>query len=163
GGVIDGRDGPPRGSAGASGSGGHAGGGTGGMSSPAGGSGGNAPETGGTPVRGDDGGEPDAQTGGDAGAPVPDAGGTDDGGSTTGGGATAVVCTRTVPATNATDLGQAIGAAMAGDCIELADGSYTFPTIKAQGTADAPIVIRATNTLKATVSSGDVIFQGAAY
>ena len=72
-------------------------------------------------------------------------------------------CKRPVRATNAAELATALGAAQPGDCINLADGSYTFPVITARGTAEAPIVISAEHLLKATVSSGDLLMQGAAY
>jgi hypothetical protein len=70
---------------------------------------------------------------------------------------------RTVDVTDSGALATAIGAAQAGDCIVMADGSYTLPAISAKGTEAAPIVIRAANTLKAVVSSGNLAFQGAAY
>jgi hypothetical protein len=72
-------------------------------------------------------------------------------------------CERTVPVTTSATLATAIGGAQPGDCITLADGSYTFPMITAKGTEAAPIVIRAEHVLKALVSSGDVKMQGAAY
>ena len=58
-------------------------------------------------------------------------------------------CKRTVDVTDSGALATAIGGAQAGDCIVLADGTYTFPNITAKGTAAAPIVIRAANRLKA--------------
>jgi hypothetical protein len=61
------------------------------------------------------------------------------------------------------ELSTAIGGAQAGDCIVMADGSYTFPVISAKGTEANPIVIKAANTLKAVVPSGNLSFQGAAY
>jgi poly(beta-D-mannuronate) lyase len=72
-------------------------------------------------------------------------------------------CKRTVNVANSGELGSALGAAQAGDCIVMADGSYTFPTVGAKGTAAAPIVVKAANTLKAVVSSGDLTLEGAAY
>jgi hypothetical protein len=72
-------------------------------------------------------------------------------------------CKRTVDVTDAGTLATAISGAQAGDCIVMADGSYTFPAIAAKGTEAAPIVIKAANTLKAVVSSGDLSLNGAAY
>src|SRR5205814_7889928 len=70
-------------------------------------------------------------------------------------------CLRMVPVTDSATLAAAIGAAKASDCIPLADGAYTFPAINLKGTAANPIVIRATNLLKATVSAGDLTISGA--
>jgi poly(beta-D-mannuronate) lyase len=72
-------------------------------------------------------------------------------------------CKRTVKVATSATLASAIGGALAGDCIVLADGDYTFPAIKAKGTAAAPIVISAANLLKATVSSGNLTYDSAAY
>jgi hypothetical protein len=72
-------------------------------------------------------------------------------------------CKRTVPVASSADLAAAISGAQPGDCITLADGSYTFPTIAAKGTEAAPIVISAANPLKAVVSMGDLKVEGAAY
>ena len=72
-------------------------------------------------------------------------------------------CKRTVNVPNSGALGGALGDAQAGDCLVLADGEYSFPTITAKGTAEAPIVVKAANTLKVTVGSGNVALQGAAY
>jgi hypothetical protein len=72
-------------------------------------------------------------------------------------------CVRPVPVASSAALATALSTAQPGDCINLADGDYTFPTIAAKGTAAAPIVIRAVNLLKAVVSSGNLTMQGAAY
>ena len=72
-------------------------------------------------------------------------------------------CMRTVPVTDSMTLATAVGAAMPGDCIVLADGEYSFPTITAKGTEAAPIVIRAAKTLGVAVTAGNVQLQGAAY
>jgi poly(beta-D-mannuronate) lyase len=72
-------------------------------------------------------------------------------------------CKRTIPVTTSSALASAAGAAVAGDCIVLADGSYTFPVLKARGTAANPIVISAAHPLKATVSAGSLTYSGAAY
>src|SRR5262249_39494992 len=60
-------------------------------------------------------------------------------------------------------LAAAIAAARPGDCVVLADGTYAFPTIKAHGTAAAPIAITAKHRGKAVVTSGDLVLDGAAY
>jgi hypothetical protein len=72
-------------------------------------------------------------------------------------------CKRTVPVANSAALVAALSAAQPGDCLNLADGDYTFPMITAKGTAAAPIVIKATTVLKAVVSTGDLTLRGAAY
>jgi hypothetical protein len=72
-------------------------------------------------------------------------------------------CMRTVDVATSEALGTAIGGAMPGDCIVLGDGTYTFPMIASKGTATAPIVIRAKNTLKAVVMTGNVTMEGAAH
>jgi len=72
-------------------------------------------------------------------------------------------CKRTVAVDSSAALATALGGAQAGDCIVLADGSYTFPNIGAKGTEAAPIVVKAANLLKAVVSMGDLSLQGAAY
>jgi hypothetical protein len=72
-------------------------------------------------------------------------------------------CKRPVRVTSSAELAGALTGAQPGDCINLEDGSYTFPIITAKGTAEAPIVISASHLLKATVSTGDLVMQGAAY
>src|SRR5437762_3569552 len=59
-----------------------------------------------------------------------------------------VACARNVAVTSSGALAKALDGAKAGDCIVLADGQYTFPTVDAQGTATNPIVVRAANPLK---------------
>jgi poly(beta-D-mannuronate) lyase len=71
-------------------------------------------------------------------------------------------CARMVPVPDAAALAAAAGAAMAGDCLVLADGNYPGLTITAKGTADRPIVVRAANRGKA-VMDGNVTMMGAAY
>src|SRR5688572_1628363 len=65
-------------------------------------------------------------------------------------------CTRTlsVPAQGA--LERALADVRAGDCLELADGSYKFPSLKTKGRRGEPVVIRAKNLLAARVESGDL-------
>jgi hypothetical protein len=70
-------------------------------------------------------------------------------------------CLRTVKAGSSAELSSALGAAKPGDCIELADGDYAFPAIAAKGTEKAPIVVKASNLLEATVSTGRLDFNGA--
>jgi hypothetical protein len=80
-------------------------------------------------------------------------------------------CKNTVKVPNSGALGGAISAAMPGDCLVLADGNYMLPAISGKkGTAAAPIVIKAENTLKVVVSNGFsisdsayVVVQGIAY
>jgi hypothetical protein len=72
-------------------------------------------------------------------------------------------CLRTVPVATSAALATALTAAVPGDCLALADGSYTFPTITAKGTASAPIVVAAAHLLKAVVSTGNLEMKGAAY
>jgi hypothetical protein len=72
-------------------------------------------------------------------------------------------CVRTVNVANRGSLATALGVARPGDCIDLADGSYAFPTITAKGTASQPIVIRAANVLKAAVPTGNLDIQNSAY
>ena len=71
-------------------------------------------------------------------------------------------CLRTVDVAAADTLMAALGAALAGDCIVVADGTYAFPAITAQGTAASPIVVRAANRGQVTVT-GNVVLMGAAY
>lgn len=61
-------------------------------------------------------------------------------------------CKRKVPVADAAALPGALGGAMPGDCIELADGDYPAPTITAKGTEAAPIVVRAQNRLKVNMT-----------
>lgn len=72
-------------------------------------------------------------------------------------------CKRTVDVATTAQLHAAVTSVSAGDCIVLADGDYLFDVIDAKGTATAPIVIRAANRGKATVSKGALELQGAAY
>ena len=65
-------------------------------------------------------------------------------------------CKKTTPVASGAELGAAIAGAQPGDCLVLADGSYTFPAITKTGTEAAPIVIRAANRGKAVVSSGSI-------
>jgi hypothetical protein len=135
-----------KGGAGESGSGGASGGGSGGAAGNAG-------------------------TGGASIDPTPDAGEGDGGGSDTGPPPPLPpemekplpACKKTVDVANNAALGGAISAAQPGDCLVLADGSYTFPAISKKGTADAPIVIRAKNRLMAEVPSGNLNYQGSSY
>jgi poly(beta-D-mannuronate) lyase len=75
----------------------------------------------------------------------------------------APACKRTVPVANSGALGGAIADAVAGDCLDLADGTYTFPGISKRATAEAPIVIRAANRGKAVVASGSISLNNSAY
>jgi hypothetical protein len=73
-------------------------------------------------------------------------------------------CKKTVQVPNSGALPGAIGAAMPGDCLVLADGDYTLPGITGKkGTSAAPIVIKAANTLKVTVANGGFSISDSAY
>jgi hypothetical protein len=72
-------------------------------------------------------------------------------------------CLRTVPVSTSPALNAAIAAAKPGDCIVLADGDYAFDAVHGLGTAANPIVVRAAHTGRATVSTGTLALQGAAY
>ena len=72
-------------------------------------------------------------------------------------------CTRTTPVTSSGELATAIAGAQPGECVVLADGNYTFPTITRTGTETAPIVIRAANRGKAVVGSGVIHLLNSAY
>jgi len=72
-------------------------------------------------------------------------------------------CKRDVPVSDSAALATALAAAQPGDCIALADGSYSFPTITTKATEAAPVVVRAAHALKAIVSSGNLLMQGAAW
>ena len=75
----------------------------------------------------------------------------------------AATCQRTVPARNTAALKAALTSARAGDCIEVADGSYGSPgTVSARGTSDAPIVVRAAHRGRATFT-GTITLRGAAH
>jgi hypothetical protein len=146
--------------------------GTGGTSATSGGDAGQSGSGGATGVGGAGPGGTAGASSGSGGSDVPDAGDMGTGGGGVGpdagwgggdGGDAPVVCVRTVQAASSADLAQAIMRAMPGDCIVLADGTYTFPTIGVKGTEAQPIVIRAANTLKATVATGDLVLQGAAF
>jgi hypothetical protein len=65
-----------------------------------------------------------------------------------------ITCARQVPVKDDASLAAALGAAKPGDCLVLADGSYTAGTIKTAGTAAMPIVIRAANRGKAVFAKG---------
>jgi poly(beta-D-mannuronate) lyase len=72
-------------------------------------------------------------------------------------------CLRTVNVSDSAALATALGAAKAGDCIILADGNYAFPAVSAKGTAEQPIVVKAANTLKAVVPTGNLAISNSAY
>jgi poly(beta-D-mannuronate) lyase len=157
------------GAGGQAGSGGTAAGGgpgTGGAGPGAGGSGGTAGGAGGSAGEGSGGtGGASGGSGGSAGAGG-SGGGEADGGTMPppeGSGEPPLpACKRTVMVANAGALGGALGGAMPGDCLVLADGDYPGPAITARGTAEAPIVVRAANRLKANMT-GSLRLMGAAY
>jgi poly(beta-D-mannuronate) lyase len=145
---------------GSTGGGGTGGGGTGGATPPSTGKKDAAPEPmegpvtprpdAGAPIAADTGAPPVAE---DAAPPIIEPGPAED----------LPACKKTVAVTDTASLTSAIGAAMPGDCIEMADGNYVVPTITKQGTAAAPIVIKAKNTLKAVMNSGGLNITGSAY
>jgi hypothetical protein len=67
------------------------------------------------------------------------------------------VCGRTIDVANQMQLVAAVDAAVAGDCILVANGQYSGVTVHAKGNANAPIVIKAVNRLGATFSSAIVL------
>ncbi len=150
------------GGAGQAASGGTTGAGTGGSSpSASGGTGGSSPSAsggaGGTPAAGGTGGgaAPTDAAGGEGGAPVtPPPAGSDP---------PLPACKRTTPVAASGDLAAAITAAQPGDCLVLADGNYTFPTITKTATEAEPIVIRAANRGKVVVNSGALHLLKSAY
>jgi hypothetical protein len=70
-------------------------------------------------------------------------------------------CKNTVMVTSSAELASKLEAAQPGDCLVLADGDYSFPTITKRATAEAPIVVRAQNRGKPTV--GSIVFSKAAH
>ncbi|HEY2510425.1 MAG TPA: polysaccharide lyase 6 family protein [Polyangiaceae bacterium] len=115
---------------------------------------------------------PEPGDGEDAGPGVTDDGGASDdggegpgngGGETSDAGDALPPCKRVVNVSSTSTLNTAISAAAAGDCITLADGDYAFNTVGSKGTAANPIVIRAKNLGKATVSTKNLALSGAAY
>jgi hypothetical protein len=136
-----------------------------------------APGTGGKATGGSKGtGTGGATTGGTSGGQTGGAGGAGTGGAppmstggapgTGGAGGSAPVgddwpeCKKKVMVDGPGALGGALSAAQPGDCLMLADGSYGALTISAKGSAEAPIILRATNRGKVTFT-GAVSFNGA--
>jgi hypothetical protein len=74
-----------------------------------------------------------------------------------------IVCSREISVSSSAELGQAASSAMPGDCIILADASYTMLTLKTKGTDALPIVFRARNRGKAVAAAGDLVLSGASY
>ena len=72
-------------------------------------------------------------------------------------------CKKTTPVASSGELGPALAGAQPGECLVLADGNYTFPTITKIGAETAPIVIRAANRGKAVVNSGAIHLDKSAY
>src|SRR5439155_1407793 len=68
-------------------------------------------------------------------------------------------CARTVNVSTSSSLNTAIGAALPGDCIVLANGSYAGFTVSRDGTPTDPITIRAANRGMATITSGIIHFN----
>jgi poly(beta-D-mannuronate) lyase len=72
-------------------------------------------------------------------------------------------CVRSVTVEDGSELEAALDDAEPGDCIELADGTYTFPELAVHGTETLPVVVRAANTLGVSVERGDIAIRGAAH
>jgi hypothetical protein len=142
-------------------SGGQTGGSNSGGSPGSGGAGADDPGSGGAASGGEQGG------GGQAGqGAAPDAGSASDAGPVSIGDPLPdplPACARTVPVADPAALLAAVAAAQAGDCIEVADGTYMGFTITARASAGKPIVIRAANRGKAIIDGGNVTMMGAAY
>jgi len=114
-----------------------------------------APGTGGAVMT-----SPDAAAGGEGGTAPPDAAAGGTGGMPS---SSDPGCARTTAVAGSAQLAPALAAAQPGDCLELADGSYTFPIITKTGTEAAPIVVRAKNRGKAVVPSGALHLLKSAY
>ncbi|MGG1555863.1 chondroitinase-B domain-containing protein [Paenibacillus ferrarius] len=69
----------------------------------------------------------------------------------------------TINVSTNSQLASAVANATPGDVIVLADGNYSGLTIQTQGTATAPIEIRAANQGKAVFNTGAIYLQNAAY
>jgi poly(beta-D-mannuronate) lyase len=72
-------------------------------------------------------------------------------------------CARTVNVATSAQLSAAVGSALPGDCIILANGNYSAFAISRDGTSTAPILIRAANRGGAVITSGVIRFVGAAW
>jgi poly(beta-D-mannuronate) lyase len=72
-------------------------------------------------------------------------------------------CKKTTNVNAPGELAGAISGAQPGDCIVLADGTYTFPAITKTATEGAPIVIRAANRGKAVIASGNLDITNSSY
>ena len=72
-------------------------------------------------------------------------------------------CARTINVATSSALSSAASGAQPGDCIVVADGSYSAFTTGADGTAASPILIRAANRGMATISSGILRLNGATF
>jgi poly(beta-D-mannuronate) lyase len=160
--MTGGSGGGAGGAGGATGGSGGGGGGGGGATGGSGGAGGGAGR-GGTGGTVSDGGA--GTGGGGAGGAGGGAGGRDGGGALPPPPTTEEPlppCKRMVPVANAGALGGAVSGAMPGDCLIVADGNYGGISISAKGTAQAPIVIRAENRLRASFT-GTLTLNNAAY
>ncbi len=72
-------------------------------------------------------------------------------------------CARTINVATDAGLSAALGGAAAGDCIVLANGSYSGFSTSARGTAASPIRIVAASRGGTTISSGGIFLNGASY
>jgi poly(beta-D-mannuronate) lyase len=72
-------------------------------------------------------------------------------------------CLRTVNVSSSDAFAAAVAATMPGDCIVLADGNYSGVQVTRSGTATNPITIKADHLGMASISSGIIDLQGAAW
>ena len=75
----------------------------------------------------------------------------------------AASCTRRIEVATDAALTAALGGAAPGDCIVLADGTYSGFTTSVRGTPAEPITVRAAHRGRATVASGGIFLNGAAH
>jgi hypothetical protein len=69
-------------------------------------------------------------------------------------------CERTVSVTDDSSFATALTAARPGDCLKVADGTYSAVTVSASGTPRKPIKIKAANRLKAGFTAGTMHVTG---
>lgn len=69
-------------------------------------------------------------------------------------------CVRTIPVSGNSAFSAALATAKPGDCLSLADCTYSAVTVKNSGSAANPIVISAKNRLKDGFSSGTIAVIG---
>src|SRR5580698_3914395 len=77
--------------------------------------------------------------------------------------ATWAQCLRTVPVSSTSALNSALAGALPGDCIVLANGTYSGVTVTKSGDAANPITISAANQGQAVFTSGIFQLNNASY